>query len=45
MAAVLQGDLTAVSYFTGRNPAYAILGDLIQLPAILLVWWRLLLTL
>jgi len=29
MAGVLQGDLTAVSYFTGRNPAYAILGDLI----------------
>lgn len=26
---VLDGDLTAVSYFTGRNPAYAILGDLI----------------
>ena len=29
MGGVLQGDLTAVSYFTGRNPAYAILGDLI----------------
>jgi TRAP-type mannitol/chloroaromatic compound transport system substrate-binding protein len=29
MAGVLTGDLTAVSYFTGRNPAYAILGDLI----------------
>ncbi len=29
MAGVLSGDLTAVSYFTGRNPAYAILGDLI----------------
>jgi TRAP-type C4-dicarboxylate transport system substrate-binding protein len=29
MSGVLQGDLTAVSYFTGRNPAYAILGDLI----------------
>lgn len=26
---VLSGDLTAVSYFTGRNPAYAVLGDLI----------------
>lgn len=29
MAGVLGGDLTAVSYFTGRNPAFAILGDLI----------------
>ena len=29
MAGVLSGDLTAVSYFTGRNPAFAILGDLI----------------
>ncbi len=29
MAGVLTGDLTAVSYFTGRDPAYAILGDLI----------------
>lgn len=29
MAGVLGGDITAVSYFTGRNPAYAILGDLI----------------
>ncbi len=29
MAGVLQGDLTAVSYFTSRNPAFAILGDLI----------------
>ncbi len=29
MAQVLTGDLTAVSYFTGRNPAFAILGDLI----------------
>ena len=29
MGGVLQGDLTAVSYFTGRNPAFAILGDLI----------------
>lgn len=29
MGGVLQGDLTAVSYFTGRDPAYAILGDLI----------------
>lgn len=29
MAGVLQGDLTAVSYFSGRNPAFAILGDLI----------------
>lgn len=28
-AGVLGGDLTAVSYFTGRNPAFAILGDLI----------------
>lgn len=29
MAGVLSGDLTAVSYFTGRDPAFAILGDLI----------------
>lgn len=29
MAGVLSGDMTAVSYFSGRNPAYAILGDLI----------------
>ena len=29
MAGVLTGDLTAVSYFTGRDPAFAILGDLI----------------
>ena len=29
MAGVLTGDITAVSYFTGRNPAFAILGDLI----------------
>lgn len=29
MAGVLSGDLTAVSYFSGRNPAFAILGDLI----------------
>ena len=29
MAGVLGGDLTAVSYFSGRNPAFAILGDLI----------------
>lgn len=29
LGGVLQGDLTAVSYFTGRNPAFAILGDLI----------------
>jgi TRAP-type C4-dicarboxylate transport system substrate-binding protein len=29
MAGVLQGDMTAVSYFTGRDPAFAILGDLI----------------
>ncbi|MBX2879041.1 MAG: TRAP transporter substrate-binding protein DctP [Granulosicoccus sp.] len=29
MAGVLNGDLTAVSYFSGRNPAFAILGDLI----------------
>jgi len=26
---VLDGDLTAIAYFTGRNPAFAILGDLI----------------
>jgi len=26
---VLDGDLTSASYFTGRNPAFAILGDLI----------------
>lgn len=29
MAGVLSGDLTAVSYFAGRDPAFAILGDLI----------------
>lgn len=29
MAGVLGGDLTAISYFSGRNPAFAILGDLI----------------
>ncbi len=29
MAGVLSGDLTAVSYFSGRDPAFAILGDLI----------------
>jgi len=29
MAGVLTGDLTAVSYCTGRDPAFAILGDLI----------------
>jgi TRAP-type mannitol/chloroaromatic compound transport system substrate-binding protein len=29
MAGVLSGDLTAISYFSGRNPAFAILGDLI----------------
>ncbi len=29
MAGVLIGDLTAMSNFTGRDPAYAILGDLI----------------
>lgn len=29
MGGVLTGDLTAVSYFTGRDPAFAILGDLI----------------
>ena len=29
MAGVLTGDLTAASYFTGRDPAFAILGDLI----------------
>ncbi len=28
-AGVLQGDLTSVAYFSGRNPAFAILGDLI----------------
>ena len=28
-AGVLTGDITAVSYFTGRNPAFSILGDLI----------------
>ncbi|MEM9782087.1 MAG: TRAP transporter substrate-binding protein DctP [Pseudomonadota bacterium] len=29
MAGVLSGDLTAVTYFAGRNPAFAILGDLV----------------
>lgn len=29
MAGVISGDITAVSYFSGRNPAFAILGDLI----------------
>lgn len=29
LSGVLSGDLTAVSYFSGRNPAFAILGDLI----------------
>lgn len=28
-AGVLGGDLTSIAYFSGRNPAYAILGDLI----------------
>lgn len=28
-AGVLGGDLTSIAYFTGRNPAFAILGDLI----------------
>lgn len=28
-AGVLQGDLTSIAYFSGRNPAFAILGDLI----------------
>lgn len=28
-AGVLSGDLTSVAYFSGRNPAFAILGDLI----------------
>ena len=29
MAGVLSGDLNSVAYFTGRNPAFAIMGDLI----------------
>lgn len=29
IAGVLSGDLTSVAYFSGRNPAFAILGDLI----------------
>lgn len=29
MAGVLSGDLTSVAYFSGRNPAFAILGDMI----------------
>lgn len=29
MAGVLTGDLTSVAYFSGRNPAFAILGDMI----------------
>ncbi|WP_029057257.1 TRAP transporter substrate-binding protein [Stappia stellulata] len=29
MAGVLSGDLNSIAYFTGRNPAFAILGDLI----------------
>ena len=28
-AGVLDGDLTSVAYFSGRNPAFAILGDMI----------------
>jgi len=28
-AGVLSGDLTSISYFSGRNPAFSILGDLI----------------
>ncbi len=28
-AGVLSGDLTSIAYFSGRNPAFAILGDLI----------------
>ena len=28
-AGVLSGDLTSIVYFNGRNPAFAILGDLI----------------
>lgn len=28
-AGILEGDLNAVSYFTGRDPAFAIIGDLI----------------
>lgn len=29
MAGVLSGDLNSIAYFTGRNPAFAIMGDLI----------------
>lgn len=29
MAGILSGDLTSVAYFSGRNPAFAILGDMI----------------
>ena len=29
MAGVLSGDLTSVAYFSGRNPAFAIMGDMI----------------
>ncbi|NNE80720.1 MAG: hypothetical protein HKN18_10665 [Silicimonas sp.] len=29
MAGVLSGDMNSIAYFTGRDPAFAILGDLI----------------
>ncbi|MEM8951328.1 MAG: TRAP transporter substrate-binding protein [Pseudomonadota bacterium] len=29
MAGVLSGDMNSIAYFTGRNPAFAIMGDLI----------------
>ncbi len=29
MAGVLSGDINSIAYFTGRNPAFAIMGDLI----------------
>lgn len=42
-AGVLDGDLTSSAYFTGRNPAFAVLGDLIagyDSPQQVLLWCK-----